>query len=316
MRSRLRFPHLACLSLALVLSGCSDAGGAQADVQSVEGFEAFGVTAAPGKGILLGVVVDEAIRPLAGVAVSLQVPGGGLANATSDAEGRFAFGELDPGTYLVDAQLLTHKGSQSSIEVVADDPSPRVARVLLERLYAQEPYSEPLKLEGYIQCGYDLTFMSSLCLNDYTHFVGPYTCNECEHILDKRSADFSVGTGWQTMVFELVWEPTTQATSTELSLTVSHFPRPASHWYCQGSGTTPVLVRMEQNVTCENQQDEPEQVPAEGLPNMHLFAASNAQEGRFASATFGQRFDVYAHLFYYGKPPEGWSFVNGDEPPF
>ena len=199
---------------------------------------------------------------------------------------------------------------------MADDRSPPVARILLERLSSQQPYSEPLKLEGYIQCGYDITVASSLCLNDYTHFVGPYTCNDCEHILDRRSANFAVGPGWQTMVFEMVWEPTTAATSQEMSLTISHFPRSASHWYCQGSGESPVLVRMELNVTCENQQSEPTQVPPEGLPNMHLFAASNAPDGQFVSATFGQKFEVYAHLFYYGKPPDGWSFLAGDEPPF
>jgi hypothetical protein len=314
-----RVPLLVALALATsVLSGCSGGGADETGTNAADAFKDKGVTAGDGKGVLLGVVVDDAIRPLPGAEVVLQKPSGGLENQTTDAQGRFAFGELDPGTYLLQASLLNYKGSQSSVEVKAqaDDPDPRVARILLERLYSLAPYSVALHHEGFIQCGYDITVASSLCLNDYTHFVGPYTCTDCEHLLDRRSANFAVDAGWQTMIFEMDWEPTTQATSVEMSLTISHFPRSASHWYCQGAGAHPVLVRMEQNVTCENQQSEPEQVPPEGLPNMHMFGASNAQAGMPASMTFGQKFDVYSHLFYYGKPPEGWSFLAGDIPPF
>jgi hypothetical protein len=308
----------ALVLLVFVLAGCNDGGngGGTADLSEAKGFDDLGVTAGAGKGVLLGVVVDDAIRPLPGASVALQLPTGLSLNKTTDGDGRFAFGELEPGSYLVTASLLNYKAGQTSVQVVADDPDPRVTRLMLERLYSQEPYSVPLHHEGYIQCGYDITVASSLCLNDYTHFVGPYTCTDCEHILDRRSADFSVDAGWQTMIFEMDWDPTTQATSVEMSLTVSHFPRPANHWYCQGSGAHPVLVRMELNVTCEQHQSDPDQVPPEGLPNMHMFGASNAQEGQFASATFGQKFDVYTHLFYYGKPPEGWSFLAGDQPPF
>jgi hypothetical protein len=116
------------------------------------------------------------------------------------------------------------------------------------------------------------------------------------------------------MVYEMTWDPTT-ATSEEMRLTVSHFPRSASHWYCGGAGPDPILVRMEVNVTCEDQQSEPEQVPPEGLPNMHLFGATAASDAP-ASLTFSQSFSVYMNFFYYGKPPEDWSFIRGDPYPF
>jgi hypothetical protein len=46
-----------------------------------------------------------------------------------------------------------------------------------------------------------------------------------------------------------------------------------------------------------------------------MFGAT-AANGAPASVVISQQFTVYTHIFYYGKPPEGWSFVAGDEPPF
>lgn len=307
----------ALLALAIVLAGCSDGGDPGAASASPDEFDDLGLRATATTGILLGVVVDDTIRPLAGAAVDLAVPGGGNRTATTDGEGRFAFGGLEPGSYLLRASLLNHQAAQTTAQVEAGVDDPPVVRVQLARLYSQEPYSVPQKIEGFIQCGYAVGgVMSSVCLNDYTHFVGPYTCRECEHILDRRGGDFSTDAGWQTMVFEMDWTPSAQGTSPEMRLTVSHFPRPASHWYCGGAGTSPVLVRMEVGVVCEDQQDEPELVPPEGELNMTLFGAANAPDGQPAAVAWSQQFTVYVHQFYHGKPPEGWSFVAGDQPPF
>lgn len=301
--------------LALLVAGCSGSPAAQADAESAA-FDDLGVSASATTGILLGVVVDEAIRPLPDVTISLTGPAATSLQGTTDAAGRFAFGNLEPGTYFVTAQHFLFEAAQTTIEVQAGDDNPRVNRIQLTRLFSQQPFHETLKAEGFIQCGYSISgVMSSLCLNDYTHFVGPYTCPQCEHILDRRSADFEVGPGWQTMVFEMTWEPTQQATSDQMRLTISHFPRSASHWYCSGIDSSPILLRMDVGVACEDQQSEPELVPPEGLPNMHLFAATAATD-QPVSAVWSQSFNVYMNFFYYGSPPAEWSFVAGDEPPF
>jgi hypothetical protein len=292
------------------LAGC--AGGGPATVDG--GSDNAPIPA--GTGRLCLVVVDEAIRPIAGANVTVRLPDGETRAGVSGEDGRACL-ELPPGTYVVEVRHVhqTYTASQTSAEVEGGREA--VVKVQLQRLFEQEPYHETLKFEGFIQCGYAVSgVMSSLCVNDYTHFVGPYTCPECEHLFDRRSTDFAVGAGWQTMVFEMTWDPTAQGTSELMRLTISHFPRPASHWYCGGASTDPVLVRMEVGVVCEDQQDEPELVPPEGLPNMHLFAATNAPPGQPASAAFNQGFTVFINLFYFGKPPEGWSFIAGDEPPF
>lgn len=309
--------NLAPWLLVALLAGCTAPQTPDEDPEDPDGllFDANGPRATSTTGIIRGVVVDERIVPIAGAEV--HAGGNGVnVSATADDEGRFAFGALLPGTYFVQASSLLHEQAQTSVTVVAGDDEPPVTSLQLTRRFAQDPYVETWSFDGFIQCGYDLTFMSSLCLNDYTHFVGPYTCPQCETILDRRSTNFEVGAGWQTLIYEMVWEPTAQGTSPEMRLVVSHFPRPASHWYCSSSGTDPVQVRMEVGVVCEDQQDEPTLVPPEGLPNMHLFAAVNAADGMPVAVAFSQRFTVYANQFYYGSPPEGWSFVNGDENPF
>lgn len=298
---------LALAVLALLLAGCS--GGRTADVKDAGG---DGDAALAQAGYLCLVVVDEAIRPISNATVLVLTPGGNVTEVTS-ADGRACF-EVPDGTYLIQVTHLTHVSVSTSVEYRVDDP-PRISRVLMTRRFSQDPFHEELKADGFIQCGYSVSgVMSSLCVNDYTHFVGPYTCNDCEHLVDRRSADFEVGAGWQTMVFEMTWDPTT-ATSEEMRLVISHFPRPASHWYCGAAGPAPVLVRMEVGVVCEDQQDEPELVPPEGLPNMHLFAATSAST-QPASVIWGQGFAVYMNFFYYGKPPEDWSFIRGDPHPF
>lgn len=292
--------------LAFLVAGCSGAG-TVADA----GLDEDDALAQPGR--LCLVVVDEAIRPIEGAVLSVQ-SADGTQEAVTSTDGVACF-DVPDGSYVVEASHALYQSAQTTVDFAAADP-PRVARIQLTRLFAQDPFHETRQVEGFIQCGYSVSgVMSSLCMNDYTHFVGPYTCPECEHLLDRRSADFEVETGWQTMVFEMTWEPTQQATSDEMRLTISHFPRPASHWYCSGTGSSPLLVRMEVGVVCEDQQDEPTLVPAEGLPNMHLFAAT-AASNQPASAIWSQSFQVYMNFFYYGKPPEGWSFVAEDPFPF
>ncbi|MFA5943485.1 MAG: carboxypeptidase-like regulatory domain-containing protein [Candidatus Thermoplasmatota archaeon] len=290
--------------LGSLLAGCAGA---------ADGTAELGTEVPPGLAVVRGVVVDAAIRPVADVEVTLT--GGGLnKTAKTDGQGVFSF-EVPPGNYLLRADHFAYREVTVSVSVVEGEES--TAKILLERLFTQEAYHETLKFDGFIQCGYSITgVMSSLCVNDYTHFVGPYTCPECEHLFDRRSTNFAVGAGWQTMVFEMTWDPTAQGTSDRMRLTISHFPRSASHWYCGGADADPVLVRMEVGVECEDQQDEPTMVPPEGLPNMHLFAATSAPDGQPASAAFSQSFTVFTNLFYYGKPPEDWSFIQGSGFPF
>lgn len=298
---------LLCL---LALAGCAADGGGAAD---------GGVPDEPiaaGNGRLCVVSVDEAIRPVAGANVTVQLADGSTRGAVTGEDGQACL-DLPPGTYIVDVSHVhgLYRAAQTTANVEAGREA--TSKVQLDRLFEQEPYHVTTKFEGFIQCGYDVTVISSLCANDYTRFVTDPQCPQCEHLLgDQRGTDFAVEGGWQAMVYEMTWEPPVQATSERMRLIISHTPRVASHWYCSTSGPDPILLRMEVGVVCEDQQDDPDQVPPEGLPNMHLFAAVDAPPGQYVAVTVSQRFTVFMNFFYYGTPPPDWSFVGGSEFPF
>lgn len=271
---------------------------------------------APGKGAIDGVVVDDAIRPVAGAQVGLTGSGAG-SNATTGADGTFHFTDLAPGSYLLKATHILYVATQSTVLVDADQAT--TAKLQMQRLSTQEPFHETMKFDGFLQCAWAVEgAASSTCVNDYTHFVGlGYTCPQCEHLVDNRGTTYPLGGGWQTQVYEVVWDPSAQGTSPEMRITVSHFPRPASHWYCSGTGPSPILLRMEVGVECEDQQSDPKLVPAEGEANMTMFMAAKAPDGGAPVAmAVSQSFTVFMNFFYFGRAPEGWSFVKGDEFPF
>jgi hypothetical protein len=61
----------------------------------------------------------------------------------------------------------------------------------------------------------------------------------------------------------------------------------------------------------------PDMIPPEGMTRMSYFCSvrGNANGGGQAIA-INQEFQVFLTQFYYGIPPEGWSFVKGDPLPF
>jgi hypothetical protein len=301
------------LAAAVALAGCSGGGGA--DAGGGAGGSAHSASLAPGTGGVQGVVVDEAIRPVQGANVTA-TGNGASRSAETGADGAFLFEGLAPGTYSLVVKHFRYGLVQSAVDV--QEGRVASAKLQVQRLFSQEPYHETQKFDGFIQCGWAVGGVaSSTCVNDYTHFVGlGYTCPQCEHLVDNRGTTYPLGGGWQTQVYEMVWEQSAQGTSPEMRLTISHFPRPATHWYCSGTGPSPLYVRMELGEVCEDQQDDPKLAPPEGEQNMTMFAAAQPADGQPAALAVSQPFTVFLNFFYYGKPPEGWSFVQGDPYPF
>jgi len=301
------------LVLSVLVAGCAAKSGG-AGSGSGAGESSLAAAQPLGTGAVRGVVVDEAIRPVPNATVALS---GNHVNKTvaTAADGIFEFDAVPPGTYFLRVTSLLFGPVQSAVAVDAGKVS--TPKVQLQHLFAQAPYHESTKFDGFIQCGYSVSgAISSICVNDYTHFVGPTTCPQCEHLVDSRGTIFTVGAGWQTQVDEMFWDPSASGTSAEMAETISFYPRVASHWYCQAGGPSPVLMRLEVNVTCEQSQGTPQPFPPEGLNNTYIFASTSAPAGQPASFTVSQRFTMILSTFYYGKPPAGWSFVAGDPYPF
>jgi hypothetical protein len=309
-------PVLAFLLVAVLVAGCSSNASNKGGVDAAsESATATLANKSGGTCGVRGVIVDQAIRPVSNATVTLS---GANVNktATTKSDGIFEFGNLQPGGYFLRVSHLLYSSVQGAVDCRAGEVA--TPKLQVQRLFSQDPYHETQKFDGFLQCAWAVEgAASSTCVNDYTHFVGlGYTCPQCEHLFDSRGTTYPLGGGWQTQVYEVIWEPSAQGTSPEMRITVSHFPRPATHWYCSGTGPSPILLRIELNVTCEDQQDTPALQPPEGELNTTMFMAAKAPDGQPAALAFSQRFSVFMNFFYYGKPPEGWSFVAGDPYPF
>src|SRR5688572_33036463 len=108
-------PKLPFLLLALLaLAGCSgDAGGPAAEGL---GAQASTVEATATTGGIRGVVVDDAVRPIAGAEVKVQ---GSDKTTTSDSSGLFTISGLEAGTYVVLASHPLYDQVQQTVPVEA-----------------------------------------------------------------------------------------------------------------------------------------------------------------------------------------------------
>ena len=306
---------------AAALAGCS--GGGDSPVADEPGqFDDLGVKPTATTGVLLGVVVDEAIRPVEGARVEVTKPDGAAVEETTDAEGRFAFGGLEPGTYFLKVRHSQFLPTQSSAEVAAGVEEPPVVRVQLTRLFTQEPYAEIIKFDGYIACAYSF-FVGSTCVNDYTRLAGavPGCEGGClkDHNVSQTAGNirefrFDLGPGWQAMVMEEYWEPTLDEPASQgtLNFILSFFNRTdTGHWWAEGEGPSPIRIQVDVGAEGPGAQNADEPIPPEGMDD--LFVIFGAGSTDFA---VNQPFSFFQTNFYYAIPPEDWSFVNGDPLPF
>lgn len=306
------------LVLLVAFAGCASSG--TEDPVSPDDFDDLDVQPTATTGVILGVVVDEAITPIPDATVALQ-GAGGEKSGTTDAQGRFAFGGLEPGTYLLKVSAPQFTSAQSSAEVVAGLEDPPVVRILLTRLFSQDPYAELIKFDGYIACAYAYG-VSSTCVNDYTRLAGfvPGCEGGClrDYNVSQQGGNIrefrtNIGPGWQTLVMEMYWEPSMgPPVKGTMGMTISYFTRTSTgHWYATCDGPSPLRCQIDVGEKGPNQSEEPELIPPEGLQDLFvLFSAGNED------VAVNQKFQFFQTNFYYAIPPEGWSFVNNDPMPF
>lgn len=298
---------------ALLLTGLAGCADEAAPAPEEDGFAGFGLEASETEGVVRGVVVDESIVPVADADVTLSVPGDERVAAT-DGEGRFAFGRVPAGTYLLNVSSLLHLPVQTSVTVEPGVAEPDLVKVQLSRRFAQDPYLEQTQFNGRINCGYSL-LISAPCVIDYTMIIVPGgAAPQLNGITgDVRRFVLPVRDGWQSMVMEMVWEPSLSATSESLSLTASFFERTSSHTYTGTAGPSPLRLQMD----VDPARTHPDWVPPEGKEDFLMFVnPSTAGSGLPAALNVEQEFELFRTDFYYGAPPEGWSLVEGDAPPF
>lgn len=318
---------LALLTIAsLVLSGCS--GKAASDATTAEG----GLVATDTTGIIRGVVVDEGIRPLAGVLLTATGQGT-TATTNSSATGSFGFQGLAPGTYFVKAHHAGYRDNQASTEVHAGLADPQPVKLLLgiDSTYVK-PYAAASVFKGFIDCGVTTPAIAvAVCSipNGPTCGMDPVPCTgnvTADNFITFIPVDGGVPRWIQ---HELVWQAT-QAGGDQFNLAARSAKPGGGFDDLPGDfiGPSPLLATINATVIHDHDigrngtgllpsvftggiKGTGDQVCAPVLP-------SPLPHGGFClfdtGATLEQDFTLYTHIFYGFSPPDGYRFTRDGDP--
>lgn len=281
-------------------------------------------------GILRGVVVDEAIRPLSGVRVEVPLPDGAVLNSTTAEDGAFAFGDLQPGGYLVQARKLGFLDTVLEANVTAGEGDPDGLRLLMPADVLNTPFVEEFQFAGFMQCSFTL-FVARVAACNPSESAQPL-CNTpaplCTGPLGNLTADEFMAVhsvSRQTVRFlqsELVWEAGSQLSSSLKAVPGSRDPADGEiDDYRPFEGESPLAMPMEgavaQALFIGNGKDLVIRVFSgyvnETQPPQCLPSPVGCPWG--VGATYEQRFDLFTHVFYGFEPPEGWRFSADGVPP-
>ncbi|MHB1260566.1 MAG: carboxypeptidase-like regulatory domain-containing protein [Thermoplasmatota archaeon] len=202
----------AALLVALALAGC-------ADKLAGDPASAAGETGGPtGLGAIVGIVVDDAIRPLAEANVSASGPSG-MFTAVTDDKGGFRLEGLAAGVYVVEVTKTFYIAHLQAITVV-EGVEPETARFQLTFEASQVPYAVVYKYDGFYECG---MYAVRLCsnVNIATWIVVCANTGVClGNVTNDHSLLFqSVEPGLSFLQTEMAWEPTS-ATGEVMSLLI------------------------------------------------------------------------------------------------
>ena len=292
---------LSLLTLAaLTVAGCSGGGGRKADDPTEE----LGLEATDTTGVIRGVVVDEGIRPLAGVTIALRAT---QLTATTNEEGAFGFEDLEPGTYFLEASKAGFKAVQQSTEVEAGVSQPPIVRVLLAADPTSLPSYEVFHFQGYLECSLLTGPFFWPCQN---YATGENIGNENSY------AEYQVAGNLTYLHVSMVWEPT-QAFGRNLYFNVLDNYDEYQVAVFNG-GPSPLFGNANASAIAQTDINEQGYFAFE--------AASDGEQAEVpdnpvtgpgsigAGASLRQAFDAFIVAFYGFEPPAGYSYLEHGEP--
>lgn len=287
--------------LAVVLAGCSDAGGPAAGGADATGFEQFEI---PDDVLALrGVVVNEAIVPQQDVVVTLDDG----PNTTTTASGTFVFVDVAPGVHVVRATKAGLLETTTTVSVAGlDDP---IVRLVMAADAETRPYHQVLRVEMFLQCGVGAAGASySTCQtpNGAVDIACDATGVCLGHPLDHNGL-VEVDPGLAAPDFaqaEAVWEASSPGAE---RLVWNMWARERGTLnFDNGTGyqgPTPVIMPWNKTLLIDGQI---------GPGKQFVFQVYPWSDD--ASYVLQQRIDLFVTTFYNYLPPEGWTLSADGEP--
>ena len=273
----------------VLLAGCSDdpatvddtareeENGVDADVQPEGGFQEVETTVSTGG--VTGVVVDEALRPVAGAAVQVVQA---EEDQLTDEDGLFSFAGLEPGAYTLKVVAAGMLDVTQTVTVQAKTVT-KVKVVLLAADGSTAPYHATYAFEGFIQASAGLA----------TWGVVLFDPNSANATMCKCVFYFETDEPPVDLVYEAVWTETVDD-PTDFGF----------YWE--------LLTWEDGNVTgAASASPVYAVVPGSNYPPGHTQYKARLT-GPWTFPAVQQSYDLYVTAFYRGHPPEGWSLVNGD----
>lgn len=305
---------LCVLVLASALAGCTASSGKSSSGTSTPAdFSNLALEATPTTGVIRGVVVDEAIRPLANATVAIARDPAHV--TTTKADGVFGFDNLAPGTYFLQIKRVGYLDVQQSAEVVAGVAEPKAVRVQLTRDASFLAYVEATVYDGFIEC---TTSILVLC--------GAPNVVTGDNVTNDRFAwDAYFAANASLIQAEMVWQ-STQALSPGLYFEMENLDGkcdpPNTSFLNNTQGESPIYATVNASMIAENKigPDCPIWMSIFSLgpvcspetpPSTPVVGALSHCPG----FTLEQRFTMYMHAFHGYLPPTGWRFAVDGEPP-
>jgi len=296
------------LVAGFLLSGC--AAKSQTETTTDAALTGIQVAATATTGVIRGVVVDEAVRPLAGVQLSV-ISQGKTLTTNSTASGGFGFQGLPEGTYFLKAHKLGYHDAQTAADVKAGISDPPITKVQLTIFPGTKPYFSAQSFKGFIECTSSVVAICGAPNIVSEDLLCP-VFQVCQGNLtdDRFGWDFYYEPNATMIQSEIVWD-STQSASAELSLEMEDNDdgcTAASDAYVEDTaGPSPIYNIVDAK--------EIETGSIGGTCPIWHSLFSGGAAGTPAGVTVNQDYRAFSHSFYHMTPPDGWRFSKDGDPP-